>query len=253
MQTRISIAPSLGLLVGSLRVTVFVNGSLQYDGPVADERRDMTIDLPDGTYVIAVRAVASIPSGSVDERCTFEARAIGALHMTSGPAVVTIAVREGSLTESFDERLKLTLEAKGAVIDTDLPRSALRMPTGRCATLPALEAAICDAEERVAEARAQRDIVKTSCEDDKLTKLRALERVEDEARSAGNAGATPDPGDSASPTLGTTDARLLKLRMELDECVGEEQWVMGGPSGHTIEQDHRCAGNAALVLDGERL
>ncbi|HUB05682.1 MAG TPA: hypothetical protein VMB50_01710 [Myxococcales bacterium] len=92
--------------------------------------------------------------------------------------------------------------------------------------------------DRLEEARKERDIVKLNCVNEKLTQIKALLRIAEQAYIAlqeAIARAVPDNAEHEFAKIEIAKQRVTELRAEAEQCIGELAYVVDEKTVVTVE------------------
>ncbi len=105
---------------------------------------------------------------------------------------------------------------------------------------------------RVEDARNEKDIVKMNCANEKLTQVKALIRVAEQADVAlHEAVANRDPGSEAEfAKIAISRSKVDTLRAESEQCIGQLAYMVDEKTNVEVEQPSNLPGNADLLTLG---
>lgn len=176
--------------------------------------------LAPGWHLLVFRVVASFSSDMVGSQCTVELRTVRVLAVDEQPATVSLDLHLRGVTRSFSERLDVAVRASGArVVPLAAIRRALEAEQG-CDQREAIEALVCRAERRTAQAQQNRNTHVHACLAPKLKTMRALsdvrhrwlERMKEDPQAEAPAG-------SPAAMVLLTERRLQTMWQELELCA----------------------------------
>lgn len=157
------------------KVVLVLDGSVLLDGELGEgERARQDLGLVFGDHVLHVLVRASYPSGSIDERCAVEIRAMQPFHVDGGSDEIAMRIETGAITVGFADRIDLSFDLRDAreVAPTDFHPAPSREEEA-CAKLGPLRGAACTGEILLAGAERDRDVIKTLCYRDKMNVIRS--------------------------------------------------------------------------------
>lgn len=161
------------------KVLLVVDGSVILNGELAEgERARLDLGLPAGDHTLQILVKASYPSGSIDERCAVEIRAMRPFHVEGSGGEVAARIETGAITVGFSDRVDLSFDLHG--VTTVDPADFTPVPSPEeeaCSRLGPVRGAACTGEILLAEAERSRDGIKTLCYQDKMSALRSYARA----------------------------------------------------------------------------
>ena len=240
-------------------ITVFLDGELQYrrrDGPVNDP---LLVDYPmtdvspvGDEHTLQVRYAARYQSGTIGSSCEAGVAQAWSFRRTRPAAQMTLRLLAPGPTESFDA-LGLALSLRGATgLPLRLPSEVRRHREVRaelskgCARYSEPGQAVCRTQARLEVARADRDIILVNALNDRITRMKALRRIADQAEERANAATDPDIKLHQSQVQ---QVALSKITAEFETVKnglvceypafvdGPEHWVSGSSCAGLAEID----------------
>jgi hypothetical protein len=228
------------------RLSLSVDGQLRYIAtgpdvpPLGDEARHVArLATPPGTHMLGIMATATCKAaapGDIDPILTLrDARQF--LVGDAAPATLLIDLATHEAEIPGERRLDTAVQIKGGELGPALTSDGKVELSGtvdgagvddrHCKALEAAPRAICRTEAVVAIARAQKDVVRVLCTQDKLARMRSyatiIERARERAKGAAQAG-PPEAGEPAEDQaiIKVAEDRIRALALEVDQCLGVE-------------------------------
>lgn len=209
------------------------------------------LSLPPGEHTVQAQAQVSYPGSALGENCQVRFRAARTFEVTRSISTFRVTVHEveGKWLADFPERLGVQVG-----IEQDGPPAQPLPPPPPidevCAGQTGGAEILCRTEARLGAAQRARDVVLLNCYHDRLTRLRVLTRLADEARQrVVAAGRDEALRDQATMQLRVADEKIAAVGREVELCQGHEFSSLPLDRGLDLLPASYCSGHAPADPD----